>query len=77
MILLDNKEITEAIDKVYPSGKGAYQANVADKAIVKATGKKILIQLQAIYNLPDEGMFHKQMGEFIQELNEEVSDNIC
>ncbi len=72
MILLDNSGITEAIDKVYPSGKGAYQANVADKAIVKATGKKILIKLQKIYNLPDEGMFHKKLGEFIQLLLKEV-----
>ena len=38
----------------------------------KAQAKKILIKLQAIYNLPDEGMFHKKMGEFIQELMEEV-----
>lgn len=41
MILLDNKGITEAIDKVYFKGAGIYQVNVADKAIVKATAKKI------------------------------------
>ena len=35
--------------------------------------KKILIKLQAIYNLPDGGMFHKQMGEFIKRLRREVS----
>ena len=42
----------------------------------KAQAKKILIELQAIYNLPDEGMFRKKMGEFIKELRDEVSDNI-
>lgn len=42
------------------------------RVLVKAQAKKILIKLQAIYNLPDEGMFHKKMGEFIKELMEEV-----
>ena len=41
-----------------------------DFNLCKAQAKKILIELQAIYNLPDEGMFHKKMGEFIQELLE-------
>ncbi len=77
MILLDNSGITEAVESVYSSKVGTYSVNVADKSIVKATGKKILIQLQKIYDLPDEGMFHRKLGEFIKELNEEVSDNIC
>ncbi len=42
------------------------------KKVLKAQAKKILIQLQTIYNLPDEGMFHKQMGEFIEDLMGEV-----
>ena len=65
MILLDAKEI-EAIPATNFGG------NVDDFNVVKATAKKILIQLQAIYNLPDEGMFHEKMGEFIKELMEEV-----
>ena len=34
--------------------------------------KEIALKLQAIYNLPDEGMFHKKMGEFIEKLMEEI-----
>ena len=46
--------------------------NTDDFNVAKAQAKKILIKLQAIYNLPEEGMFHKKMGEFIQSLLEEV-----
>lgn len=38
----------------------------------KAQAKKIALKLQKIYNLPDEGMFNKKLGEFIQQLMEEV-----
>ncbi|HUV46152.1 MAG TPA: hypothetical protein VMW45_03685 [Dehalococcoidia bacterium] len=41
--VMDAKGITEAINRVYPSGTGTYQVNVADRAIAKAqaeiTGK--------------------------------------
>ncbi len=40
------------------------------KKVLRAQAKKILIKLQRIY--ADEGMFHKKMGEFIEELLEEV-----
>jgi len=45
-----------------------------DKYLLVAQIKAIAIKLQAIYNLPDGGMFNKKMGEFIEELNEEVSE---
>ena len=48
-----------------------------ETAFNKAQAKKILIELQAIYNLPDGGMFHKKMGEFIKGLEDEISNNIC
>ena len=65
-ILLEEKEIDEIADRY------ALRPNYAEQLLVKETGKKILIELQAIYNLPDEGMFHKKMGEFIQSLMGEV-----
>ena len=34
--VMDAKGITEAINRVYPSGTGTYQVNVADRAIAKA-----------------------------------------
>ena len=42
------------------------------KKVLKAQVKEILIELQRIYNLPDEGLFHKQMGGFIEQLLKEV-----
>ena len=63
--------------------KDGYAKGLADgrnKLIEKEINQvklKILIRLQAIYNLPDGGMFNKKLGEFIKELKEEVSDNIC
>ena len=38
----------------------------------KAQAKKIIIELQAIYKLPDLKMEHDRMGEFIQSLQEEI-----
>ncbi len=38
----------------------------------KAQAGKILIQLQAIYNIPDLKAEDVRMGEFIQELQEEA-----
>ncbi len=40
--------------------------------VAKATAENILIQLQAIYNIPDLKAEDVRMGEFIQELMEEV-----
>ena len=34
--VMDAKGITEAINRVYPSGTGTYQVNVADRAIAKS-----------------------------------------
>ena len=69
-ILLEEKEIDEIADRY------ALRPNYAEQLLVKETGKKILIELQAIYNLPDGGMFHNKMGEFIKGLEEEVKDGI-
>ncbi len=75
MILLDERAIRELFLREAHSGiYGFYDAMGVS---AKAQAKKIFIKLQAIYNLPDEGMFHKSMGEFIEGLDEEVSDNIC
>ncbi len=38
--------------------------------MLEAQAEKIALKLQSIYNLPDEGMFRKKMGKFIQELLE-------
>jgi len=76
-ILLLDSEIREAYGKEaekYPYSLGAPLYH-GKQAIAKAQAKKILIKLQAIYNLPDEGMFHKKMGEFIEELMEEVGED--
>ncbi len=67
-ILLDRDEINEAEDLAL-SGKVTYGIQTA---IAKAQAKKILIQLQAIYNIPDSGAEDKRMGGFIEELLEEV-----
>ncbi len=69
-ILLDRKEILAALNELHPHFQDVVYHS--DKRIVEAMGKKILIELQKIYNLPDEGMFHKKLGEFIQGLMEEV-----
>ncbi len=69
MILLEEQEITLEIDKWLD---GKVEARHVSHALVQATGKKILIQLQAIYNIPDLGTSDRRMGEFIQELQEEV-----
>ncbi len=36
LTVIGDAEITKAINKVYPSGRGTYQVNPADKAISKA-----------------------------------------
>ena len=69
-ILLEENAISEACYQCWV-GRNKSECD----AVAKSTAKKILIELQAIYNLPDEGMFHNKMGEFIEGLNEEVSDN--
>ena len=46
--------------------------NFDDLNLVKATGKKILPKLQAIYNIPDLGTSDRKMGEFIESLLKEV-----
>ena len=66
MILLTGDEIT----KIWEFGLKSKEGTTALGRITKAQAKKILIELQAIYNLPDGGMFHKKLGDFIQELLE-------
>ncbi len=66
MILLD-EEVT------WGCFEGYDEESERLEKVVKATGKKILIQLQAIYNIPDLGAEDVRMGEFIQELMEEVN----
>ena len=65
-ILLDEKEMLEV--GVYFGKNHKPALNVA----LKAQAKKILIKLQAIYNIPDLRQSDKRMGEFIQSLQEEV-----
>ncbi len=51
------------------------QANLIVKRCdltAKAQAEKILIKLQAIYNIPDLGAENVRMGEFIQELMSEL-----
>ncbi len=72
MILLEPVEIMGAVLAIDRDWQGYTDDYAIQENIVKATGKKILIQLQAIYNLPDGGMFNERMGEFIKELMEEV-----
>ncbi len=48
--------------------------NTGVEAGADAIVKEIAIKLQSNYNLPDEGMFHKKLGDFIKELMEEVKD---
>ena len=79
LILLDNKAIDRVKKSVFYWDKERERPMfigdrpyVEPRAMVKATGQKILIELQAIYNLPDGGMFHNKMGEFIKELKGEI-----
>ena len=74
MMLLDDKEIEVAkaeAEKLYWAFK-AHPRFEYDKYLLSVQAKKILIKLQAIYNLPNEGMFHNKMGEFIESLLKEV-----
>lgn len=72
MILLDDDDRFYVGMGVTKGGGDYADIYVVIDASAKAQAKKILIKLQAIYNLPDEGMFHKRLGEFIQSLMEEV-----
>ncbi len=77
-ILLEPSEISACYEIPENRGYIAYDKDweIAGKAVDIAIGiaqaKKILIELQTIYNLPDEGMFHKKLGDFIQSLLEEM-----
>ena len=72
-ILLDDAESADTYRQMWFEGTTDELPSVrVRRSIVKATAKKILIELQAIYNLPDGGMFHNKMGEFIKSLREEV-----
>ena len=78
MILLDDKEIEEVLDRWEEiedtDGKDDLEIEIDGyRFVTKAAGKKILIQLQAIYNIPDLKAEDVRMGEFIQELMEEVN----
>ena len=65
-------ECNKVCKKIY-NGKPFDAVEItAFEAGADAIVKEILIKLQAIYNLPDGGMFHNKMGEFIKELKEEV-----
>ncbi len=64
MILLNDDEIRSV---PAPVGDIEYE-----RTFCKAQAKKILIELQSIYKLPDLKMEHDRMGEFIQELMEEI-----
>ncbi len=67
-ILLAEEKIISLVTDFHFSGET--NRHILVKQANKAQAKKILNKLQSIYNLPDEGMFHKKMGEFIQELLE-------
>ena len=69
-ILLDDNEIQDVL--IHDCTTEFDLACDYIEAGAKAQAKKILIELQAIYNLPDEGMFHNKMGEFIKSLKGEI-----
>ncbi len=71
MILLDAIEM----HKYYLNIEDPFIPRYLDVGMqtTKAQAEKILIQLQAIYNIPDLKTEDVRMGEFIQELMEEVS----
>ena len=72
-ILLDENEIVSRVADVKARWGGVHwYATDAYGVVAKATAKKILIELQAIYSLPDLGMSDRRMGEFIQGLKEEI-----
>ena len=76
MILLDEKELLKGICRYCPdTTREDYECEECKELlnrVVKETGKKILIELQAIYNIPDLRQSDKRMGEFIQSLMEEA-----
>ena len=85
MILLDNDEIRNFVDTV-PVQEFTFAEVACDvtgrwigfvdnrklQKLAKAQAKKILIELQSIYKLPDLKMEHERMGEFIKGLMEEI-----
>ena len=68
-ILLDENEMPYPFN-YYHSNANVKVLRERLEALKKSQAKKIVLKLQSIYNLPDEGMFHKKMGEFIKELLE-------
>ncbi len=72
MILLNDEEIGREYEAILEKSAAQWDSVHVARHLTKATGKKILIQLQAIYNIPDLGAEDRRMGEFIQELMEEV-----
>ncbi len=70
MILLDDDERYE-LRMSLPTHHTTYEY---ETTFNKAQIEKILIQLQAIYNIPDLKAEDVRMGEFIQELMEEVGE---
>ena len=46
-----------------------------ETTFTKAQAKKIALELQSIYKLPDLKMEHERMGEFIEKLMEEINGN--
>ena len=70
MILLEEKEIEQEYDNILSRDPSQWDSLNVGRYLAKATAKKILIELQAIYK--DEGMFNKKLGEFIKELRGEI-----
>ncbi len=75
MILLDEKQIVSKVAEVKARWGGVHWYKTDEyRVVAKAQAEKILIQLQAIYNIPDLKAEDVRMGEFIQELQEEVGE---
>ena len=70
MILLDKEKIINMVTDFHFSGET--NRHILSKQVAQAQAKEILIELQLIYKLPDLKMEHDRMGEFIQELEEEI-----
>ncbi len=70
MILLDEEKIVDMVTDFHFSGET--NRHILSNQVAKAQAKKILIELQSIYKLPDLKMEHDRMGEFIKELEEEI-----
>ena len=70
MITLNGDEIRAEYES-WQYYEGDYAKQAAEQ-VAEAQAKKILIELQSIYKLPDLKMEHDRMGEFIKELMEEI-----